>query len=38
MEIQTLTEGNKGILRPITKEPLWLKIVGILPVPRYETR
>jgi len=31
MTAMTLTEGDKGILGPITEEPLWHKFVRILP-------
>src|ERR1700743_2612806 len=33
----TLAEWNKGVLRPVTKEPFWHEPVRLLPIPRYET-
>ena len=33
----TLTEWDKGVLRPVTKEPVWHEPVRLLPIPRYKT-
>jgi hypothetical protein len=32
----TLAEREKGVLWPVTEEPLWHELVRILPVPCYE--